>query len=233
MWIQKPYPNFHAARIKSPSAFVRIRVLDTLSNKILLYGGPLKTDPSGSTKIQSIRFPKDKFTVAEAKAWLKEHSYKPILFEPASKSVVELELERRAEETKKKNEELAKQNTKEFVTLMVKNEEERIVAGIVYAPESVDSQGDMAEEEEIRKACFHFMEKSGQIKVNHKGNVINAKVLENYIAPADFSISGRAIKKGTWLMTVRVRDDKAWEAIKSGELTGYSMAGMCQAEEIA
>jgi len=50
----------------------------------MIYGGPLKTDPSGSGKPQAYRFPKDKFTVAQAKAWLKEHDITYILFEPAT-----------------------------------------------------------------------------------------------------------------------------------------------------
>jgi len=82
--IFKPYPNYHAARMKSPNLFLRIRVLQTTKEGIMIYGGPLKSDPKGSTKTQAIRFPKDKFSVQQAKAWLKEHKYTSILFEPAS-----------------------------------------------------------------------------------------------------------------------------------------------------
>lgn len=82
--IQKPYPNFHAARLRSPGDFANIVVLDTLPNGIMLYGGRLKTDPRGASKIQSIRFPKDKFTPAQAKEWLREHNHRAILFEEAT-----------------------------------------------------------------------------------------------------------------------------------------------------
>jgi len=78
-----PYPNFHSARIREPEEFERIVVLETLPNGIMIYGGPLKSDPKGPTKPQAYRFPKDKFTVEEAKSWLKEHNIKYILFEPA------------------------------------------------------------------------------------------------------------------------------------------------------
>jgi len=80
---QKPFTNFHAARVRDPDDFVRIRVLQTLPNGIMIYGGPLKSDPQGSTKPQTYRFPKDKFTVAEAKKWLTDHDIKYISFEPA------------------------------------------------------------------------------------------------------------------------------------------------------
>jgi len=79
-----PFPNFHSGRVKDPNLFARIVVLQTLPNGVMIYGGPLKTDPSGSGKPQAYRFPKSKFTAAQAKAWLKEHNIKTILFEPAT-----------------------------------------------------------------------------------------------------------------------------------------------------
>lgn len=82
--ISKPYPNFHSARMKSPGVFKSIVVLKTLPNGIMIYGGQLKTKPRGSAVTQAYRFPKSKFTVAEAKKWLKEHKKKYILFEPAA-----------------------------------------------------------------------------------------------------------------------------------------------------
>lgn len=82
--IQKPYPNYHAARVQSPGLFSRVRVMQTTKEGIMIYGGPLKSDSRGASKTQAIRFPKDKFSVKEAKAWLKAHKQKYILFEPAS-----------------------------------------------------------------------------------------------------------------------------------------------------
>jgi len=78
-----PYPNFHAARIKSPDSFSKIVMLKKLSNGIQIYGGPLKSEPDSDTTAQTYRFPKDSFTVEEAKKWLKEHDLTTILFEPA------------------------------------------------------------------------------------------------------------------------------------------------------
>lgn len=83
--ISKPYPNFHSARVKSPGLFLRVRVFRTTKEGIMFYGGPLKSDPQGAAILQAIRFPKDKFTVTQAKAWLKDHDQKYILFEPATK----------------------------------------------------------------------------------------------------------------------------------------------------
>jgi len=84
--ISKPYPNFHSARVKAPGLFLRVRVLQTTKSGVMIYGGPLKTDPRGASKTQSVRFPKAKFTVSQAKAWLKENKQKYTLFEPATES---------------------------------------------------------------------------------------------------------------------------------------------------
>ena len=78
-----PLPNFHSARIHDPDGFTRIVVLKTLPNGIMIYGGPLKSDPRGGAQTQAYRFPKSSFTAAQAKAWLKEYDIKYILFEEA------------------------------------------------------------------------------------------------------------------------------------------------------
>lgn len=78
-----PYPNFHAARLKEPDLFLRIRVI-WAKQGIMAYGGPLKSDPRGGVVMQAIRFKASRWTVAEAKKWLKEHKYHVILFEKAT-----------------------------------------------------------------------------------------------------------------------------------------------------
>ena len=77
-----PYPNEHAARLVDPDQFERFaREQDA--------GGPgidfvFGINPDQPVEIQAIRFDADRYTVAEAKAWLADHDYKPILFEEAT-----------------------------------------------------------------------------------------------------------------------------------------------------
>jgi len=120
-----------------------------------------------------------------------------------------------------------------FFDKAAKDTDEHIVCGIVYEPgdsEHTDSQGDYADEEEIRKACYQFMEDGIGFKVMHKGGAAQVSVLENYIAPQDVKIAGKFVKKGSWVMTTRINDAKLWKKIKAGELTGFSMAGVAAAE---
>ncbi|MBA7545030.1 hypothetical protein ES705_37392 [subsurface metagenome] len=123
-----------------------------------------------------------------------------------------------------------KEETKKFRKFMPifdvsKKEDEHIVAGVVYSPDEVDSQGDTATEEEIRKAAYRFIEDVQKFKVNHQGKYIKTKILEFYLAPQNLIIAGQDIKKGSWIMILRILDEVVWKKIKSGELTGFSLAG--------
>lgn len=96
---QKPYPNEHAARIKSPGLFDEKTFKRTKDGTI--YGSKkvpatvsvlwakLKgaAKPSDKPIPQSLRFPTENWTVVTAKAWLKENNIKYELFEAASKSL--------------------------------------------------------------------------------------------------------------------------------------------------
>ena len=76
-----PFPNEHAARIAQPGRFKRARRKNNEFGKgIDVIFGVLD---DGRTEVQAIRFKVSEFTVDQARAWLKDHDYKPIEFEPA------------------------------------------------------------------------------------------------------------------------------------------------------
>ena len=117
---------------------------------------------------------------------------------------------------------------------VVKTEEERFVLGIVLepndgedgAPLDPDTQKDIYSAEEIRQAAHKFMEEYRNLGVMHSELANDKiKILESYIAPADFILDGTKIRKGTWLLAVRVIDDTLWQCVKRGELTGFSIGG--------
>jgi hypothetical protein len=82
-----PYPNYHAARMTSPKKnYIRIRnkkIADGIIEKVGVLPKAEEGKRGGRTEVQSYWFDKSKFTVAQAKKWLKDHDLKPILFEPA------------------------------------------------------------------------------------------------------------------------------------------------------
>jgi len=86
---KRPYPNEHAARINDPDQYDRFRRdADAGGAGVdFIYG-----IADNVSEIQSIRFDAQRWSVDEAKAWLDEHDFEPILFEPA--------IEERAEQLK-------------------------------------------------------------------------------------------------------------------------------------
>jgi len=105
-------------------------------------------------------------------------------------------------------------------------EDERYILGVVLEPDEVDSQGDTISAEEIRRAAHGYMEKFGNVGLQHQTFVNDKiKILETYLAPVDFQIGDETVKAGTWLMAFRILDDSIWKAVKEGLLTGLSIGG--------
>lgn len=107
---------------------------------------------------------------------------------------------------------------------LFKSEEERVVYGVVLEPGTKDLQGDIVRPADVRKACHEFMMKSQKVGHEHNGPA-HASIIENYIAPLDFECGGQSVKKGSWIMVTKIHDLNLWEAVKSGDITGYSIGG--------
>ena len=104
--------------------------------------------------------------------------------------------------------------------------DERYVLGIVLEPEVVDAQGDIYSPDEVRQAAHRFMEEFGGLGLMHRMRVNGqVKVLESYLAPVDFTVGEATVRKGAWLLAVRILSDELWAEVKDGKLTGFSIGG--------
>ncbi len=123
---------------------------------------------------------------------------------------------------------------KQLPLLKSLDDAKRLITGVVLEPEIIDAQGDIISSEEIEKACFDFMLQSQQVGLQHQF-IGPVSVVENWIAKSDCFLDQQFIKKGTWLMTVKVDDsetgNKVWALAKSGKLTGFSIGGTAEIEE--
>lgn len=118
-----------------------------------------------------------------------------------------------------------------------KTTEERFVLGIVLEPDVVDAQNDVESPDEIRKAAHRFMEQYGNLGTQHTEIVTGKlRILESYVAPADFQLDdadeASKIRKGSWVMGIRVVDDDLWTKVKKGEFTGFSIGGSAYRTEL-
>jgi len=108
------------------------------------------------------------------------------------------------------------------VEFVHKDDEKRLVTGIVLEPDTIDAHGDIIRPEEIEQAAHKFLAKSRVVGRQHRKQA-PAEVVESYLAPEDMTIGGQSVKQGTWIMTAKIHDDKLWGEVKDGELTGFSI----------
>jgi len=92
----RPFPEEHAARLVDPDKFVGFRRDNDAGGAGIdfIYG----ILSAGGTELQAVRFDKNRFTPAQARDWLSEHDFQPIMFEEATgeRSMAEENLEERA-----------------------------------------------------------------------------------------------------------------------------------------
>ena len=109
---------------------------------------------------------------------------------------------------------------------VAEGDEKRTVFGVVLEPEEFDSHRDIYSADEVEKTAWNFMESHQNFGLMHKQIMKEIVPLESYLAPVDFELNGTKIKKGTWLLRVKVKSDQIWKDVKSGKLTGFSIGGM-------
>ncbi|HBO5951451.1 TPA: terminase [Pseudomonas aeruginosa] len=114
---------------------------------------------------------------------------------------------------------------KEVKVIAKEANEQKLVYGIVYEPDTVDAHGDFMTAAEIEKAAHGFLKDAREIDKQHDFQGGVGEVVESYVAPADFEMNGETIKKGSWVLVTKA-SEAVWNEIKKGEITGYSMAGI-------
>jgi len=121
-----------------------------------------------------------------------------------------------------------------YVPLIKSESEQRTVTGVVLQPEVVDAQGDIIGVEVIKEAAHDFLSKfnkSTGLGYMHEDFDVSFELCQSYIAPQDLIIEGVVVKKGSWVMVVKILDDEIWEKVKDGKIRGFSIGGTALAEK--
>ena len=112
---------------------------------------------------------------------------------------------------------------------IAKVDERRLITGIVLEPGIVDAHKDFETAQTIEDAAHNFLRKYNQqtrMGLQHTMfGAIGVDLVESYLAPQDFDMGGEGVRKGSWVITVKVHDDGLWDRIKKGEITGFSIGG--------
>jgi hypothetical protein len=244
-----PYPNEHAARIKNPDGYERVRrENDKFAAGIDAIWGVLQ---DGTVELQAIRFDSSRYTVDQAKTWLADHDIKTILFEEASGkekagracprcgstdvSFVEVHPDTDMNDVvlrcKACGFDEEKDTVKRFVPIIsvakAGEEDSGFVLAPVLVPDEEDEQGDIVDAAEIEKAAHDFMAEYETVGIQHARPLADrdAVVVESYIQRGAGNVAGVDIKPGTWVLGIRLRSKELREAVKAGQLTGLSIGG--------
>lgn len=122
-----------------------------------------------------------------------------------------------------------------YVPILKQGAEERTITGVVLQPEVVDAQGDIYDANVVKQAAYKFLagyNKNTKLGLMHKDFKPKFDLVESYLAPQELTINGTIVKEGSWLMTVKVLDDKVWEQVKKGKLTGFSIGGKARVRKL-
>lgn len=124
------------------------------------------------------------------------------------------------------------------------NEEKKELLGVALIPDMPiyrrDEQGEYYitfSAESIRKIAIDFYRKLNvnMADVEHNHNIQNGiTYFQSMIIDKEQGICPKAFKdlpNGTWIVGCKVENDKVWEAVKSGEVKGFSIDGCFHAEE--
>lgn len=114
----------------------------------------------------------------------------------------------------------------EFPFRVLKSDDEKgIVYGVVYEPDTVDTQGDWADAVTIERAAHGFME-AGKVRMvdrQHNYDPTEGAVVESFIKNGEARNYPDA-KDGAWLVAIKP-SEMIKSDIKSGKIAGFSLAG--------
>lgn len=115
--------------------------------------------------------------------------------------------------------------------LTIKSDDMQRAFGIVYSPDQEDAHGDTADEQTIRRAASEFM-REGRLKnidTEHSFTNEMAFVAETWLVRKGDKLFPNE-PEGSWAVGIQINDPDLWSQLKSGELTGISLAGIARHE---
>ncbi len=124
---------------------------------------------------------------------------------------------------------------KAYVKLVKLAKEEQKVTGVVLEPDVFDAQKTTITAEVIRKAAHGFLAGfniTTKLGVQHKDFKKQFELCESYIAPINFALGDKTIKKGSWIVILKILSKKIWDRVKSGEITGFSIGGKAKIKKL-
>ena len=123
-----------------------------------------------------------------------------------------------------------------FKTIEIKksDDEKGVIYGIVYSPDSIDTDDEYTNADEIVKAAYGFMKSKNTTNVDKDHTFENEKAFvgESWITKENDSIFPDE-PMGSWAVGIKLEDEELKKAVKNGDIAGISMAGTATKEDDA
>lgn len=104
------------------------------------------------------------------------------------------------------------------------NDEQQILFGTALKADRPDLEGDVFPADDVEKAAHNFMLKSQEVFVSHEEQA-PARPVESFIAPTDFTFGENEVKKGDWIVGIKIENETLWKLAKEGKIGGLSVGG--------
>lgn len=117
------------------------------------------------------------------------------------------------------------EESNEFKIVKSNDPDRHLVTACVYSPGVPDADSEFMEHSAIEKMAHEFISngKVRQIDVQHNNKIVKgASVVESFIARA----SDPDYIEGSWVVTMKIENEDVWQAIKKGEINGFSIEAL-------
>lgn len=122
------------------------------------------------------------------------------------------------------------EKTLEVPIIKAADGKKQLLYAVVSEPDTADLHDDIIPADEIEKAAHEYLRAYRVVGLQHEERA-PAEVVESFIAPVDYTADdGTVVKKGSWVMAVKVHSADLWAEIEKGAYTGFSIGG--QAERV-
>lgn len=112
-----------------------------------------------------------------------------------------------------------------YSEIIEKNEDRQIIKTSILTPGVPDREGDILAADNIENVAFDFMENHQRVDEMHDEiERPEHSIVESYIAPEEFELGDSTVRKGSWVLSLKLGDD-AWQSVKDGTYTGLSIGG--------
>lgn len=138
---------------------------------------------------------------------------------------------------------LMKSGDRVQIDLLTKMQGEGLMHALVYVPDVVDAEGDVASAQVIKQMAHDFLANGGNIDIEHNLQALGpdrVRIAETFIVQkgdARFAgwkdYQGRDVNaEGSWALILKVLDPELRAAAERGELNGVSMFGQAEIETL-